>query len=84
MFFIRIAQFGAMLVSNTQEYHNNRNGNTFDPLSIELPIYLGGIPDDANSSVLMVSQKSFFVWKKLKKIDHKIPNIFLICNSLET
>uniref|UniRef100_A0A7M6DNL5 Uncharacterized protein n=2 Tax=Clytia hemisphaerica TaxID=252671 RepID=A0A7M6DNL5_9CNID len=53
VFMIRIAQFGALLVSNTQEYHNNRNGNTFDRLDIKLPIYMGGLPENANTSVLL-------------------------------
>lgn len=55
VFFIRISQFGALLVSNTDEYQNNSNGTKFQQLEIKFPLYLGGVPDGVDTSVLYVS-----------------------------
>lgn len=55
MYAIRIMQFGAILVSETQEYHNAINGIGENKMLLSLPLYLGGTPVGIDTSMLHVS-----------------------------
>ena len=54
---MRISQFGAILVSNTNDYKNNRVGHGTAALVINSPFFYGGVPTHINMSVLEVSFK---------------------------
>ena len=54
---MRINQFGALLVSNTNDYKNNRVGHGTAALVINSPFFYGGLPAHINMSVLEVSFK---------------------------
>lgn len=80
---IRISQFGAILVSNTEEYHNNRTGNKFEQLDIKLPLYLGGVPDHVNTSVLYVSMFCLYSSDSLEQVVHQeFLHFFYSCDLL--
>jgi len=49
---LRMSQFGAMLVSTTQEYHNNKHGNGAVDMYIDFPFYLGSVPSHISISML--------------------------------
>ena len=50
-----MSQMGAILVSNTQEYHNNRHGNGANEMHVDFPFYFGTVPSDIPISMLRVS-----------------------------
>ena len=54
---MRITQFGALLVSNTNDYKNKRVGHGTAALVINSPFFYGGVPAHVNMSVLEVSFK---------------------------
>ena len=54
---MRINQFGALLVSNTNDYKNKRVGHGTAALVINSPFFYGGVPAHVNMSVLEVSFK---------------------------
>ena len=54
---MRITQFGAILVSNTNDYKNKRVGHGTAALVINSPFFYGGVPAHVNMSVLEVSFK---------------------------
>lgn len=65
---IRIMQFGAILVSETQEYHNAINGIGENKMLLSLPLYLGGTPVGIDTSMLHnPSGKSF--WGCIRKLE---------------
>lgn len=49
---LRITQFGAILVSNTNDYKNKRVGHGTAALVINSPFFYGGVPAHVNMSVL--------------------------------
>ena len=51
---LRIDQFGAMLVSENNDYGRNRAGNLKPALIINSPYYYGGVPRGTNVSVFEV------------------------------
>ena len=52
---LRMSQFGAILISATQEYHNKENGTGISQMNLQFPFYVANVPNTAVYSVLQVS-----------------------------
>lgn len=53
LYLLRIFKFGAILISKTKEYHNNRHANSPSMMTISTPFYIGGLPGHVNASSLI-------------------------------
>ena len=58
---LRIDQFGAMLVSENNDYARQRAGELKPAMIINSPYYYGGVPQGTNVSVLEVTLTSFVI-----------------------
>ncbi|XP_048583639.1 laminin-like protein epi-1 [Nematostella vectensis] len=65
---LRINQFGVILVPDTKDYKNARQGDSRELLTINTPIYMGGVPPGVNTSMLESGGVSFIGCMKTMSI----------------